>query len=159
MQSGTVHILQSKNVVLYIFSAEMSLLWVIRMLSRVDITAVSSILLIASKIRQCTYDGSITEYWFSGRISRVYLVVYRLFTTVAVVTCAMRWLQIGFWTVPSLTRSWSIGDSGGSFVRTSTIVLSSTYVTIIFGLIFNLCVASKYDCFICTHTELIFCSY
>ena len=82
-----------------------------------------------------TCEGLITESCFSGRISRVHFVVYQLFTTIAVVAYAMRRLRIGLKTASFLTPSWSIGFSGGSSVCKWTIVLSSTYVRIVFELI------------------------
>ena len=66
------------------------LLLVIRVLPCVMIVVVSSICLMASKMLQCTLDELITEFCFSGRISRVHFVVNLLFTTVAVVACSIR---------------------------------------------------------------------
>ena len=77
----------------------MSLLWIIRLVG-VMIVAVSSIALIASKIRLCTAAGSILEFFFSGRISSVHRLVKRSLSTAAVVAYAMRRLQILFPVLP-----------------------------------------------------------
>ena len=59
-------------------------------------------------------------------------LVKRFLSTVAVVACAMRRLQILFPIVPSSAPSWLIEGSGESSVRPSTILLGSTYVKIVF---------------------------
>ena len=59
-------------------------------------TAVSSVFLIASKIFWWTFAALIRSFFFSGRISRVHLVVNRLFSIVAVVACSMRRCWIVF---------------------------------------------------------------
>ena len=61
------------------------LLFVMWVFSCVMMAAVSSICLIASNMFWCILDELITCLYFSGRISRVYLVVNMLFTIVAVV--------------------------------------------------------------------------
>ena len=78
------------------------LLFVMRMLFCVIIGIVSSICLISSKMFLCTLDELITEFCFSGRISRVHFVVNMLFSTFSVITCSMRRLQIVFCLLPFL---------------------------------------------------------
>ena len=63
--------------------------------------AVSSVCLIASKILWCTLDELIGLFFFSDQMPRVYLVVKRLFSIVAVVGCSIRRLQMVFLTLPS----------------------------------------------------------
>ena len=85
-----LHILWSGNNVWCSSSVGNMLLFVMRVLLRVMMTAVSSIFLIASKIFWWTLAALIESFFFSGRISRVHLVVNRLFSIVAVVACSMR---------------------------------------------------------------------
>ena len=73
----------------------MLLFWM-RVLLWVMMTTVSSVFLIVSKIFWWTLATLIGSFFFSGRISRVHLVVNRLFSIVAVVACSMRWLWMVF---------------------------------------------------------------
>ena len=58
----------------------------------VDVLGMSSISLIASKIRRCIVLVTIAVSSLAGRISRVQIVVYQSLSTVAVVACSMwRW--------------------------------------------------------------------
>ena len=97
----------SGKVVLCSLPIGKTLLFVMRMLSCVVIGIVSSICLISSKLCWCTLDKSITEFCFSGRISRVHFVVNMLFSTVAVIACSMLRLQFFFFSLLSLI-SWSV---------------------------------------------------
>ena len=81
---------------LYSLSVRVLLLFVMRILSCLIIAAVSTICFIASQMLQWTFGELMTESCFPGRISKVYYVVNRLFTTVAVVVCAMRPLLMVF---------------------------------------------------------------
>ena len=83
------------------------LLFVMRILSCVMIDVVSFIYLMASKIFWCTLVKLITEFYFSGRISRVYFVANLLLNTVVVVAYSMRRLKIVFYLFPLLT-SWLV---------------------------------------------------
>ena len=85
-----LHSLWSGNNVWCSSSVGNVLLFVIWVLLSVIMTAVSSICLIASKIRLCTLDELIGWFFFSGRMSRVHLVVKRLLSIVAVVACSIR---------------------------------------------------------------------
>ena len=62
----TLHNLWSGKNLLYSSSVRKVLLFVIRSLLWVMIAAVSSICLIASKIRWCTFDGLTARFYFSG---------------------------------------------------------------------------------------------
>ena len=66
------------------------LLFVMRVLSCVMIVASSSIFVIASNICWWILVELITEFGFSGRISRVHFVVNRLLATVTTVAYSMR---------------------------------------------------------------------
>ena len=66
------------------------LLFVIRVLSRVLIVVELSILLMDSNIIWWILAEFMTEFGFSGRISRVHFVVNLLLATMAMVTCSIR---------------------------------------------------------------------
>ena len=66
------------------------LLFVIQVLSCVMIAADLSISLMASNICWWILVELMTEFSFSGRISRVHFVVNRLLMTVAMVVCSIR---------------------------------------------------------------------
>ena len=111
---------------LYAVSNWMSLLCVTRVLSDMMMTAVSSIVLIASKILWWKIAGWIFESFFSGRMYRVQKVVKRSLSTSAVVAWVMRRLQILVLVVSFSTQSQSIWGSGETGVCALTIVLGST---------------------------------
>ena len=127
-----VSVLMSGNICLYATPDGMYLLCVMRLLSEVMIAAVSSMALMASKIRWWTITGLILDSFFSGRISSVYRLVKRLLSTVAVVVWAMRRLQILVLVVPFSTPFWSIEGLKEPSACLSTIILGSTYVKIVF---------------------------
>ena len=84
-----LHMRWSGNAMLWSFSFGNLLLSVMRVLLCVIIVAESSILSMASNIFWRTLDGFMTEFDFSGLISRVHFVVNLLLITVAVVACSM----------------------------------------------------------------------
>ena len=86
----TLHSLWSGNSVWCSSSVGNVLLFVIRVLLCIMISAVSSIFLIASKILWCTLGELIDWFLFSRRISRVRFVVKWLLSIVTAVACSIR---------------------------------------------------------------------
>ena len=84
-------VLISGNICSYVAPNRVSLLWAMRV-SGVMIAAVSSMTLMASKIRLWTSAGSILDALFSGRISSVHRLVKGSLSTVAAVAWAMHLL-------------------------------------------------------------------
>ena len=72
-------------------------------------------ILVASNIFWWTLDEFMTEFGFSGWISRVHFVVNLLLITVAVVACSIRWLHTVFLSLSSRI-SWSVSMLTLSFL-------------------------------------------
>ena len=118
------------------------------------IATVSLIFLMVSKIWQCTIKGFIPKYFLVMRILRVQMVVSRLYSIIAVIVWAMRRLQIGLSTRPSLKSSFSFGGSEEPGIRSSTPLLGSTYVEKKLDNLLKFYIVTTYDYF--WYIELFF---